>query len=271
MRHILSGSCYSLLVLLGIWSLTAPSSRAETPREATPLILVQPGTEPTPVLTQRAITIVGLGQVAVPADRAILEFRLGSRNSLTNLEAPGLSLGSPVAQPEMTLQPVLRALEAIGVTPDRIEIQSSPLEDPKLLVTLLKPVRQQVQQVVATVNQSVNQSNQLFLQSIGAAYTVNNCLPLEQAARRIALADARRQITPLAQELRVQVGEILLVTVQPLQGSAASLSCGSKVGVGTSSSLLTTSEDTSLPPYNPGDLPEVRVRSQISVTYGIKK
>ena len=271
MRHVLNGSCYTLLLLLGTWTLTTPSSWAEAPREAMPLLLVQPGTEPTPVLTQRAITIVGLGQVAVPADRAILEFRLSSRNSLTNSESPGLALGSPVTQPEVTLQPVIKALEAIGVTGDRIEIQSSPLEDPKLLVTLLKPGRQQVQQVVATVNQSLNQRSEFFLQSIGAAYTVNNCLPLEQAARRIALADARRQITPLAQELRVQVGEILLVTVQPLQGSAASLSCGSKVGVGVSSSLLTTSEDTNLPPYNPGDLPEVRVRSQISVTYGIRK
>lgn len=268
MSNTLTRSCCFILLLLGSWTLVAQRGQAEPSKGSNPLLLLQPGATPSPlVLTQRAFTVVGQGQVTVPADRAILEFQLGSRNSLSAPEEPGVSLASASVTPE-TLQPLVTALRAAGVKAEQIEPQTSPLENPRLLVTLLKPTREQVQKVVMTVDQAVTRSQQLFLQSIGAAYSVKSCQPLEQSAQLLALADARRQMTSLAQALRMQMGEILLVTVLPLQGAASSVGCGSKVGV--SSSLLVTTDETTLPPYNAAALPEVKVRSQISVTYGMQ-
>ena len=274
MSNVLTRSCCFILLLLGNWTLVAQRGQAEPSKKPNQLLLLQPGATPSPlVLTQRALTVVGQGQVTVPADRAILEFQLGNRNSLSAPEVPGVSLPSastPSAStvtPE-TLQPLVTALKEAGVKVEQIESQTNPLENPRLLVTLLKPTREQVQKVVMTVNQTVTRSQQLFLQSIGAAYSVKSCQPLEQSAQRLALTDARRQMTPLAQALRMQVGEILVVTVLPLQGAASSIGCGSKVGV--SSSLLGTTDETALPPYNAAAVPEVTVRSQISVTYGMQ-
>ncbi|MBD2036899.1 SIMPL domain-containing protein [Leptolyngbya sp. FACHB-321] len=269
MSNVLTRSCCFILLLLGSWTLVAQRGQAEPPKKTNPLLLLQPGATPSPlVLTQRALTVVGQGQVTVPADRATLEFQLGSRSNLSAPELPGVSLPSASTVTPETLQPLITALRESGVKAEQIELQTSPLESPRLLVTLLKPTREQVQKVVMTVNQAVTRSQQLFLQSIGAAYSVKSCQPLEQSAQRLALADARRQMTPLAQALRMQVGEILLVTVLPLQGAASSIGCGSKVGV--SSSFLATTDETALPPYNAAAVPEVKVRSQISVTYGMQ-
>lgn len=269
MSKVLTRSCCFLLLLLGNGTLVAQRGQAETPTKPNQLLLLQPGATPSPlVLTQRALTVVGQGQVTVPADRAILEFQLGSRNSLSAPEVPGVSLPAASTVTPETLQPLVTALREADIKAEQIESQTSPLESPRLLVTLLKPTREQVQKVVMTVNQTVTRSQQLFLQSIGAAYSVKSCQSLEQSAQRLALADARRQMTPLAQALQMQVGEILLVTVLPLQGTASSVGCGSKVGV--SSSLLATTNETALPPYNAAALPEVTVRSQISVTYGMQ-
>jgi uncharacterized protein YggE len=161
------------------------------------------------------------------------------------------------------------ALVAIGVPVRNIQIQTSSVESPKVLVRLDKPTRDRVQQAVTTVDRAVKTNSRLFVQSIGAVYAVNNCQPLERAARRVALRDAQNQVRSLATDLNVKVGDLLLVTVLPLSGSPAAFStCGSK----TSVSLLPfpAPVNEAAPPYNPSDPAEVQVRSQVSVTYGIK-
>jgi hypothetical protein len=68
--------------------------------------------------------------------------------------------------------------------------------------------------------------------------------------------------------ISVQLGELLSVTVLPLQGSSNSTGCGSKVGVPNMPVSIVIDDAT--PPYNPSDPPEVQVRSQVSVTHAIK-
>lgn len=279
MQKIISGFWLLLLTTTGFWTaqlqpVTADSSNhpellCQVP--STGLAPIPHGQECVRSVTQRSLTVVGQGQVTAPADTALLEFRLGSRESLGPSESrtPGVSLQTAQQATEETLKPIIKALTDIQVPARDITTQlTNSLQSPKLLVRLEKPTQERVQQVVLTVDRSLQANRNLFLQGIGAGYAVNNCQPLERSVRRIALQDARRQLTALSQELNVQLGELLFVTAYPLTGSASSVSCGSKVGV--PAGVLSEAIDETTPPYNPADKPEVQVRSQVSVTHAIK-
>lgn len=230
------------------------------------------GTAPQLVTTQRAITVIGQGQVTAPADVALLEFTFGSRSALEDTPTTGSvteSIEERRQQIEQSLKPIVAALVSAKIPEPSITVQTSALETPKLLVTIDRPTRERVQEIVLTVDRATRTNRQFFIQNTGAAYNVRNCQPLERTARKIALSDAQGQMRSLATDLNAQLGELLFVTVFPLSGLPAAFSnCGSKVGV-PSNNPLVASED-SLPAYDPSDPTEVVVRSQVSVTYAIQ-
>jgi uncharacterized protein YggE len=222
------------------------------------------------VIERRSLTVVGLGQVTAPADIALLEFRFGSREALNAPESniPGLSIEAARKNTETNLQPAVKALTEAGIPARNVSLQTSSLQSPALLVRVEKPTQEGLQKTVLMVNQALKSSQSLFLQSIGAGYAVNSCQSLQRSARRIALRDAQEQLISLAQDISVQLGELLSVTVLPLQGSSNSTGCGSKVGVPNMPVSIVIDDVT--PPYNPSGPPEVQVRSQVSVTHAIK-
>jgi uncharacterized protein YggE len=238
-------------------------------KNSTAQISPTPGT-PQMITNQRAITVVGQGLAVAPADTAKIEFRLGNRaptdqplTQATVASADG-NLALPV---EVALKPVVDALVAIKVPLGNIQLRSSSLDNPKLVVELNKPTRDRVQEVVKVVTSALSSDNNLFIQGIGAEYGVKNCVPLERTARRAALRDALTQAQIIALDLGIKVGDILFVTVYPSFGSPASSSCGSKVGVPVSS-IFSVSESS--PPYDPSANPEVKLRMQVSITYAIQ-
>ena len=220
----------------------------------------------------RSLTVVGQGQVTAPADTAVMEFRISSREPVGGGDTPGLSIAMLRQFTEAALKPTVDALLKAGVPQRNILIQSSSLQNPKLLVTVEKPNQERLQQIALSVDQSLRPSKQLFLQSIGAIYSVNFCDPLERAARRLAIGDAQRQITALSQDLSVPLGDLLSASTSPLNGAPSSTACGSKVGVPVSAAnaFMLPASEKSLPPYDPSELPEVQIRSQVSLTHGIK-
>lgn len=222
------------------------------------------------LINRRAIAVIGQGQATAPADTARIEFRFASRAPAeppppAATEAPAQESASLPG--EELLKPVVDALVAIKVPKDNITIETSSLENPKLLVKLDKPTRERVQEVVKAASSALQGGDALFIQGIGAEYAVKNCQPLESTARRAALKDAQNQVRGIASEMGVEVGELMLVTVYPIVSSASVSACGSKVAVPTSP-FAALSENT--PPYNPSAPTEVQVRSQVSVTYAIK-
>ncbi|MCL1467786.1 SIMPL domain-containing protein [Argonema galeatum] len=222
------------------------------------------------LINGRAIAVIGQGQATAPADTARLEFRFASRAPAE--PPPPAATETPAEETaslpgEELLKPVVDALVAIKVPKDNITIETSSLENPKLLVKLDKPTRERVQEVVKVASSALQGGDALFIQGIGAEYAVNNCQPLESTARRAALKDAQNQVRGIASEMGVEVGELLLVTVYPIVSPASVSACGSKVAVPTSP-FAALSENT--PPYNPSAPTEVQVRSQVSVTYAIK-
>lgn len=272
-----SRTLVSAVVLMGLWISASKSSIAqssvsiksqEIPTDKVNVSQVTNGITPQLLINQRAITVIGQGQAIAPADTARLEFRFASRNPLNTSarSTPSLTEGT-VSPAEEPLKPVVDALLAIEVPADNIEIQTSSLENPKLLVKISKPTRERMQEIVKTTNLATETSSQLFIQGISAEYALNNCLPLERTARRNAIRDAETQVRSVALEMSVQLGELLLVTVYPLVSPASVSACGTKQGVPLSPF---SNINQSTPPYDPSALPEVQLRSQVSVTYAIK-
>ncbi|XWK88998.1 MAG: SIMPL domain-containing protein [Phormidium sp.] len=265
---VLSKTLVSAVVVTGLWISASKTSLAENPTNKINVSQVTNGVMPQLLINQRAITVIGQGQVRAPADTARLEFRFASRNPLDTpaRSTPSVTEGT-VSPAEEPLKPVVDALVSIAVPANNIEIQTSSLENPKLFVNIAKPTRERMQEVVKTANLATETSNQLFIQGISAEYAVNNCQPLESNARRNAIRDAETQVRSVALEMGVQLGELLLVTVYPIVSPPSVSACGTKQAVPLSPF---SNINQSIPPYDPSALPEVQVRSQISVTYAIK-
>lgn len=261
----------SLVGLVLAFSLVPVRAGTPTPRNKPMGEVAQPvnGQTPQLVTTQRAITVVGQGQVTAPADRAQLEFNFGSQVEETTDSTE--SITDRQQRIEKMLQPIVDAVVDQEVPRRDIQLRISALESPRMLITLRgKPSREKVQELVVAVDRATKANRQFFLQSIGAAYSVSNCQPLEQVARRIAFQDAQNQARLMLGDLNLEVGDILFVTVYPLSGYPAAFSnCGARVS-SPAIGLGIPTED-SLPPYNPSDAIEVQVRSQISITYGIQE
>lgn len=222
-----------------------------------------------PWIGRRSLTVIGQGLVAAPADSALMDFRFSSREPTnSDTSSTGLSIQTARQFTEDALKPAIDALRAAGVPASNITVQTSSIQNPKLLVRLDKPTQAGIQAIVQSVDQSLQANQQIFLQSIGAGYSVNNCETLEGSARRLALQDAQRQLKGLSQDVNVELGELLSVSVLPLVGSSNSLGCGTKVGVSTSP--FSPAIDEATPPYNPSDPPQVQVKSQVSVTHAIQ-
>lgn len=221
-------------------------------------------------MARRSLTVIGQGQVSAPADTALLEFRFGNQEPLSAPDTATLeqSIARQQQRTQNALKPTIEALTKAGVPERNITAQTRSAQAPKLLVTVPKPTQERLQQLVLTVEQSLQKNNPLFLQGIGASYAVNTCQPLERSARRIALRDAQSQLATLAQDVGVTLGELLSVTVLPISGPANTSNCGTKVGVPLSP--LSFSADETTPPYDPSDPPEVQIRSQVSVTHAIQ-
>lgn len=221
-------------------------------------------------MARRSLTVIGQGQVTAPADTALLEFRFGNREPLSapDTTSPEQSIATQQQLTQKAFQPTIEALTQAGVPERNITAQTRSAQAPKLLVTVPKPTQERLQQLVLTVEKSLQPNNPLFVQGVGASYAVNSCQPLERSARRIALRDAQSQLTTLAQDVGVTLGELLYVTVLPITGPANTSNCGTKVGVPLSP--LSFSADETTPPYDPSDPPEVQIRSQVSVTHAIQ-
>jgi uncharacterized protein YggE len=236
----------------------APTSIAQLAYPATPL-----GNAP------RNITVLGQGQVTAPADMARLEIQIITRNPFgANAEVPNqLAVGNQPLQPAV-VQPVVTALQAIGVPAEAITVQVTSSESAEVVILLEKPTRPRVQEVVLTASNVAQKTNRLAVQSIGAEYAVKNCKPLENASRRAALSDAQERVRSLATAVRVRLGTVLQITEFPVAGSPSAFSrCGSKVG--TPANPLSP-PSTGVLPYDPAVPTEVRVITQISVTYTIE-
>ncbi len=215
-----------------------------------------------PLITnKRIITVIGQGQASAPAEMARLEMRFTNANPFGSGES---SLPEPPALKPEVLQPVVAALEKLGVKRTAIAVQAVTTNSLEMQILVEQPTRPQLQQIVMTADNTARRLPGIFLQGTGVQYLVRNCQPLERMARGAALQDARDRALSLATLLNLQIGDILAVTELPILGSPSAFTmCGSKAGTPLGPTTGVT------PTYDPAAPTEVTLRSSISMTYEI--
>lgn len=192
--------------------------------------------------------------------------RAASPTLLFNYKTAAEPLPNKKSPTKATLQPVVDSLVAKGIRADKIQVQINPNaseNNAKILVRLEKPTRDRVQEIVATVNKSTSQIENLSVKSVGVEYAVNDCQALQTSVYQSAMKDAQSRAQALATAMEVKlstpsVAEPFYTLFYP--------SCSSKTGVPLPSfaSFLLS------PAYNPDAPAEVEMKKDIFVTYTTK-
>ncbi|EDX71150.1 hypothetical protein MC7420_4337 [Coleofasciculus chthonoplastes PCC 7420] len=246
---------------------TETISNDSTPdaRQISQLFYPPPSEEPT-------FRVIGKGRASQPADKASLLFKF-ARNYPSPPEGV-LSQFEPSEEAitlEM-LQPILDALQAIGVSDQAIDLEilepsGSFLPFPfpstateggaQLVVTVDNPNRDRLEEIVNTATDAASPIEEILISTVNVEYAVNNCQALVQAAYQSAVEDAQNRANSLAAAMGTQlrlvpsVAEPFYEVFLPGCDSEGNLPFGN-----TTSSV-----------YDPDNPVEVTVNKDIFVTY----
>ncbi|WP_416672327.1 SIMPL domain-containing protein [Egbenema bharatensis] len=199
----------------------------------------------------------------------------------------------PLSLGRTSLQPAIDALVNGGIVRNdiRLRLPSDPAPDndfatlyypnsASLSLTVANPTRQQVQELVTAVENSVANHESLYLQDRYVQYTLSTagCQALERDAYRDAVANARSRAAVVAEALGVEIGDVPSVADSALSlsgifGSAAGFFGGTTSycdAETASGSIFGTSFPS--PSYYDSLAPaEVRSQRSIFVTYPVRR
>lgn len=214
---------------------------------------------------RRLVSVVGNGQASAPADYADLQMVFGAGDAYFQSETP-----TPLAPlREADLQPIADAIEALGIPPENIQIYLgvSPgmtpdlAISPRLQVRLDSPTHRSIRQVIDAVQTVDRASDRLALQQFGTSYSLNDCRPLEGAARLSAMADAETKSQSIATAAGLEIGELVALS----GGDAYPTLYG---GYACPSSPTAYIDPYSVPPpYTPFIPVEVRLTATVTTVY----
>lgn len=232
------------------------------------------------------ITVIGSGSASAAADNAIIEFYFGTFGDGVKPDAPatdpgsssgssGSSTGSePAADDadfvqqeadpitEADLQPVIDALVGAGVARDDIEFIGQSYYDPYFARATLRATVRDISNVDSAVEAARNAAGgvpNVQLQSTNVSYTLEDCAALETAAMKAAVEDADERSQALATVLGVGVGAVTGASnysYSPYGGTPCASGYYGPVPLGGVA-------------YEAGQVNEVMVFAQVSVTYAI--
>ncbi|WP_404786010.1 SIMPL domain-containing protein [Altericista sp. CCNU0014] len=258
---------------------------APNPSNSTIAQFFYPPADPTPVLR-----VIGKGQAKLPADFAQLTFEFGMpdrdrgsadpsnskpEESSTTFSQRYAAATSPVS--ESALQSILKALLAIGVPKDRIqmtaelgETDKNPLPFPlpfpskaaissaKIVVKQSQPTQAVLSKIASTVRSAATGKTDIALKRVRVSYALKDCQALELAVYQSAVQNARNRATAIATALNATLNPVPSVA-QPIY-DLLFLGCGT----GRSFALDSSSE------YDPNAAPDVELSREIFVTYTLK-
>jgi len=163
------------------------------------------------------ITVQGYGTASADADSAIVEFGFSSNGSggVTPLPYPEGNIkpdDAPAAIDRETLQPVIDALAAAGVSEDSIEVlsQSYYYDYYSSSATLRATITDLgiLDAAVEAAQDAAGDIDDVFLNGTNVVYTLQNCDALERAAAEAAVEDAGDRAAVLADVLNVSLGDV---------------------------------------------------------------
>ncbi|NJN88092.1 MAG: SIMPL domain-containing protein [Leptolyngbyaceae cyanobacterium SL_7_1] len=211
------------------------------------------------------ISVLGNGQASAPADYAGIQMVFGAGDLYPNPETPT----PPAPLREADLQPLVEALTALNIPADNIEVYLSaspgfPPEtavSPRLQVQLDNPTHSSIQRVIEAVRQLDQENDRFNLQQFGVWYSLNDCRPLEEAARRSAIEDVQIKSQSIAAAAGMELGELVALSggdvYPPLYG-----------GYACPASPTSYIDPYSVPPpYTPFVPVEVRLTGTVTAVY----
>jgi uncharacterized protein YggE len=238
-----------------------------------------------PVSEQRGISVTGQGRASVPADRAQVDILLTNEDPYADpyavpaYEAPGPDGNAPEPPKPITaadLQDVVAALEATGLPASAITVNVPPVTSPtysypqlevSLTLNITAPSREQINQLVQTVNttlQTQTPQQAVFVRRVYVQYAIDSCAAIEQQAYAAAMADAQLRAAAIATAINVNLVTPPAVAELPFLGRFLS-PCNEDADV---VGALFWSPDNSF--YNPEAPAAVEVFRELLVTYPIE-
>lgn len=226
------------------------------------------------------ITVIGSGSASAAADNAIIEFYFGTSGGVrpdapvtdTGSSSGGSTGSEPAADDaalqeadpitEADLQPVIDALVGAGVARDDIEFIGQSYYDPYFAAATLRATVRDISNVDSAVEAARNAAGgvpNVQLQSTNVSYTLEDCASLETAAMEAAVEDAGERSQALATVLGVGIGAVTGASnysYSPYGGTPCASGYYGPVPLGGVA-------------YEAGQVNEVMVFAQISVTYAI--
>lgn len=214
-----------------------------------------------------SLTATGYGRAFAPVDQAavIVSYALNYYPEITSED--GMLPQPPVAQPS-DLSEIVDALVNAGIARSAISVSlgAHSFQSLRLIIRVDSPTRERLNELIELSNNTAIEDSRFIANTSGVVYTARDCQATENAARQLAIDDARAQTTALASGIGVQAGDLLSAS------GSVTWSYSTPFPAGCPSNLDDILSYTGLYGaqfYDPLLPPQVPVDVSVSLTYGI--
>lgn len=163
-----------------------------------------------PIARLPGITVVGLGQVEVKPDVAVVRLTVGSGSSFSGSDETVELID------EEELEPVVEALVDAGAPEDDIYVNtlSTPygLSENSALITFKWPKPQEVKEILRTAQDAIRKQTKYNLRGVAVTFGRDKCQGPEEEAMDAALVDARERAEKLAALSDAKLGNLIAVS-----------------------------------------------------------
>jgi uncharacterized protein YggE len=274
LRPFLAGA---VVVALAVAGLAFLSEAFATGGQTVYLANIEPGSKNLP--TQPSIVVTGTGGASAPATHALLQLLIVraapySRDFATDTPS------STAAAGDVSIAPVVDAIQAAGVPEAAIRVLSSPslisvcsvsakCSAARVDVTVDKPDLDTLNSIVDAAGEAAGKQ-ELTVQDVGVGYSVADCHPLHDQARAAAAADARGRAEAQAKALGMALGALVVSSeTAPTEPDDAN-GCPPFHGANADAWWTPGSVGLTVPPFDPLAAPQVAVSLQVTLAYAIR-
>ncbi|HEY7035453.1 MAG TPA: SIMPL domain-containing protein [Thermomicrobiales bacterium] len=274
LRPFLAGA---VVVALAIGGLALLSEAFASGGQTVYLANIEPGGKNVP--TQPSIVVTGSGGATAPAERATVQLLIVraapfSEEFASETAAPATANGSDV-----TIAPVIDAIQSVGVEEGAIRVVSSPslisvctssakCSAVRVDVTVDNPNLDLLNAIVNAAGEAAG-AQELTVQDVGVGYSIADCRPLHDRARAAAAADARARAEAQAKVLGVVLGTLVVSSETAPAEPDDENGCAPARGTNADAWWTPGSVGLTVPSFDPQAPPVVAADLQVTLAFAI--
>jgi hypothetical protein len=274
LRPFLAGA---VVVALAVAGLAFLSEAFANGGQKVYLANIEPGSKNLP--TQPSIVVTGTGGASAAAEHALVQLLIVRAAPYSRDFATDTPSSAAVAG-DVSIAPVVDAIQAVGVPEGAIRVLSSPslisvcsvsakCSAARVDVTVDKPDLDLLNAIVDAAGEAAGKQ-ELTVQDVGVGYTIGDCGPLHAQARDAAAADARGRAEAQAKALGVALGTLVVSSeTAPTEPDDAN-GCPPFHGASSDAWWTPGSIGLTVPPFDPLAAPEVAISLQVTLAYAIQ-